>query len=131
MEASTSSAGASTTCVIQSPSLQEKIATAEIMWALKVAQSNYSYSSYDETPALFKKMFPGDVAEHFSMSKSKISYLLSDGLGPHYRREMCASIRETKSAFTLQYDETANSQNRKQCDLLLRNWSEATGKIRV
>ena len=131
MEASTSSAGASTTFVIQSPSLQEKIATAEIMWALKVAQSNYSYSSYDETPALFKKMFPGDVAEHFSMSKSKISYLLSDGLGPHYRREMCASIRETKSAFTLQYDETANSQNRKQCDLLLRNWSEATGEIRV
>jgi hypothetical protein len=65
------------------------------------------------------------------MSKSKVSYLLSDGLGPHFRREMCASICETKSVFTLQYDETANTQNRKQCDLLLRYWSEAAGEIRV
>lgn len=117
--------------VIQSPSLQEKIATAEILWALKVAQRLYSYSSCDATPALFKRMFSGDVAEHFSMSKSKVSYLLSDGLGPHYRREMCASICETKSVFTLQYDETANTQNRKQCDLLLRYWSETAGEIRV
>jgi hypothetical protein len=109
-EASTSSTSVSTSStsyVIQSPSLREKIATAEILWAPKVAQSNYSYSSCDATPALFKRMFPGDVAEHFSMSKSKVSYLLSDGLGPHFRREMCASICETKSLFTLQYDETA------------------------
>ena len=130
-EASASSTPASTTYVVQSPSLQEKIASAEILWALKVAQSNYSYSSCDATPALFKRMFPGDVAEHFSMSKSKVSYLLSDGLGPHYRREMCASICETKSVFTLQYDETVNTQNRKQCDLLLRYWSETAGEIRV
>ena len=128
---STSASTSSTSYVIQSPSLQEKIATAEILWALKVAQSNYSYSSCDATPALFKRMFPGDVAEHFSMSKSKVSYLLSDGLGPHFRREMCASICETKRVFTLQYDETANTQNRKQCDLLLRYWSEAAGEIRV
>ena len=78
-----------------------------------------------------KRMFPGDVGKHFSMSKSKVSYLLSDGLGPHYRREMCASICGTKIVFTLQYDEAANTQNRKQCDLLLRYWSETAGEIRV
>ena len=116
--------------MIQSSRLQEKIATAEVLWALKVDQSNYSCSSCDATPALFKRMFPGDIAEHFSMSKSKVLYLLSDGLGPHFRREMCASICEIKSVFT-QYDETANSQNRKQCDLLLRYWSEAADEIRV
>ena len=118
-EASASSTPASTRYAVQSLTLQEKIATSEILCAQKVGQSNYSYSSCDATPALFKRMFPGDVAEHFSMSKSKVSYLLSDGLGPHYRREMCASICETKSVFTLQHDETANTQNHKQCDLLL------------
>ena len=33
--------------------------------------------------------------------------------------------------FTLQYDETANAQNCKQCDLLLRYWCETSGEIRV
>lgn len=76
-------------------------------------------------------MFPYNVAEHFTMSKSKVSYLLSDGLGPHFRRQLCTEIRESKTPFTLQYDETANSQNRKQCDLLLRYWSDIKGEICV
>ncbi len=67
-EGATSNASSSTTCVIQSPSPREEIATAEILWALKVAQSNYSYASCDETP-FFKKMFPCDISKHFSMSK--------------------------------------------------------------
>ena len=86
-----------------------------MLWALKVAHSNYSYSSCDGTPELFKRLFPGETAAHFSMSRTKVSYLLADGLGPHCRKEMCNSIRETGTFYTLQYDEIGNSQNRKQC----------------
>jgi hypothetical protein len=117
--------------VSQTPSQQEQVLAAEILWALKVAESNYSYASCDGLPYLFRRMFPGQIPEHFTMSKSKISYLISDGIGPHYRRELCTYIRNTGTFFTLQYDETCNSQNKKQCDLLLRYWSEDTGQICV
>lgn len=126
-----SSSKSETSCTMQ-PSQLEKVATAEILWTLKVAQSNYSYSSCDGVPDLFKRMFPGHcVSEQFSMSRTKVSYLISDGLGPYYRREMCDSIRDTGTAYTLQYDETGNSQNRKQCDILVRYWSEEMGQVCV
>ena len=32
---------------------------------------------------MFQKMFPGDISKDFSMSKTKISYMISDGLGPY------------------------------------------------
>ena len=76
-------------------------------------------------------MFSGETADHFTMSKSKVAYLISDGLGPYYRREMCSSIREAGIPFTLQYDKTANSQNRKQCDVLVRYWSSEMGQVYV
>ena len=107
-------------CVLQ-PSQVGKVATAEILWALKVAQSNYSYASSDGTTEIFR-MFPGETAEHFTMSRIKISYLLSDELRPYYRKEVCNFICEAGIPYTLQYDETSNSQNCRQYDLLIRFW---------
>ena len=65
-------------------------------------------------------MFPGNVvAENFTMSKSKVSYLISDGLGPYFRKDFCTKVTPSPG-YVVQYDETANSQVRKQCDILVR-----------
>ena len=63
-------------------SQQEKVTTAEALWAMKTVSSDYSFASSDGTPHLFQKMFPGYVSDNFSMSRTKVSYLISDGLGP-------------------------------------------------
>ena len=105
------------------------VTQAEILWALKISQGNFSYRSCDDIPALFKKMFPGNVvAENFSMSRTKISYLISDGLGPFFRKELCAKV-SLSPGYVIQYDETANSQVRKQCDIIVRYWSEEKGQV--
>ena len=40
-------------------------------------------------------------------------------------------IRESGCAFTLQYDETGNVQNRKQCDILIRYWCATSKQVCV
>ena len=64
------------------------------------------------------------------MGKSKVSYLISDGLGPYYRKVLCENVCKAP-CFVIQYDETSNSQVRKQMDVLVRYWSEAKGEVVV
>ena len=40
-------------------------------------------------------------------------------------------IRESGCAFTLQYDETGNVQNRKQCDILIQYWCATSKQVCV
>ena len=45
---------------------------------MKTAASDYSFVSSDGTPQLFQKMFPGDVSVNFTVSRTKVSYMISD-----------------------------------------------------
>ena len=111
--------------VVLDQSVQENVTQSEVLWAMKVAHSGYSYSSCDNTPSLFKRMFPDSIiSDHFSMSRTKVSYLISDRLGPYYRKELCENICKAPG-YVIQYDETSNSQVRKEMDVLVRYWLEA------
>jgi len=59
-------------------SQQKKVARAEALWAMKTAASDYAFASSDGIPQLFQKMFPGDVSNNFTMSGTKVSYMISD-----------------------------------------------------
>ena len=115
---------------LQSLSHKEQVCKAETLWAFKVAASGYTYSSCDGTPELFQSMFPGSsVAKDFTMSKSKVSYMISDGLGPYFRQTIANKIATDKIPYTIQFDETGTVQNMKQCDILIRFWNEEKGEI--
>lgn len=116
---------------VQDLSMQEKVLTAEALWAMKTAACDYSFASSDGTPQLFQKMFPGEVSDSFTMSRTKVSYLISDGLGPYFRTKLCQDVVNSGNGYTIQYDETGNSQGRKQCDILIRYWSEEKSEISV
>lgn len=108
---------------------KDLVTQSELLWGMKVSQSNYSYRSCDDLPSLFKKIFPGNVvAENFTMSRSKVSYLISDGLGPYFKKDLCMKV-SASPGYVIQYDETANSQVRKQCDILIRYWSEEKNRL--
>ena len=109
---------------------QDKVTTAEALWAMKTAASDYSFASSDGTPHFIQKVFPGYVSDNFSMSRTKVSYLISDGLGPYLRRKLC-HISHSGYGYTIQHDETGNSQGRKQCDILLRYWSDEKNEVSV
>ncbi|CAM1296488.1 QTRT1 (predicted) [Pycnogonum litorale] len=117
------------TIVLPARSHNDQVAVAEAAWSMKVAASNYSYNSCDGLSQLFQFMFPCPYTKDFSLGRSKVSYTISDGLGPYFLQLLCKSVRDDKNPFTLQFDETVTAQNQKQLDLMLRVWSENKGEV--
>jgi len=68
---------------------------------------------------------------NFTMSSSKVSYLISDATGPYFKKIVADDVKNSVSPFTLQYDETTNVQVNKQLDIKIRYWSSAQSQIIV
>ena len=63
------------------PVLSNDVLKAEILWCLKKVDSNYSDNLMDDTALLFKVMFyDSQIAQQFSLQKTKTSYMLRFGL---------------------------------------------------
>ena len=79
----------------------------------------------DHTPLLFKNMFPdSSICRSFSMSKSKVSYIFQDSLGPLLLKWTCQSVHRSSSCFAIMSDETTTEQKIKQMDILVRYCDE-------
>lgn len=63
---------------------------------------------------LFKTMFPKAVPDQFTLSRAKMSYLITDTLGPYFRRIVLDEFQNYSIYYTLMYDETTNSESKKQ-----------------
>ena len=87
---------ATSTFKLQTVTTKDQVRSAEILWALKVATDGFSFRSCDNLPALFQSMFPGPVSQEFSMSRTKMSYIFSDGLGPYFRKEIAEKNKNHK-----------------------------------
>ena len=74
-------------------------------------------------------MFPWSYTQDFSLGCNKVSYVMSDGLGPYFQQLLCQTVWKEGNSFTLQFDETVTMQNQKQLDLLIRFWSEKKGEV--
>ena len=103
---------------------------AEAMWAMKVASSNYSFASTAGIKELFSAMFPDSpIASSMALSPTKVKYLISDGLGPYFLKNMIADVGE--AYYTIHFDETTTNQVKKQMDVLLRYFSSSKGMVQV
>ena len=112
------------------PSLKTNITSSEAKWILKVASSDYSLRSCDDTPRLFQDMFcDSDIAKGFTMGRSKASCCVSDGLGPMLLKGICDQVMKSQCGFTLMFDETATHQVKKQMDILIRYWSPLSNEV--
>ena len=68
-------------------------------------------------------MFPDSkIAQKFSIRHSKMSYVISHGLGPYFRDQLIKDIKNCQQ-FVFCFDEQTNNQNKKQLDLYFRYWS--------
>lgn len=63
------------------------------MWALKVANSHFSFKSSEDVSHLLRRMFPdSQIAAQFACGESKCSYLCSFGLAPHFKSLTLSSV---------------------------------------
>lgn len=81
---------------------------SELIWAFKLAQSNFSFASCNGLKEVFILMF-GNSAKLFNMDQTKASYPISFDLGPYITQELTKEIRSTGNFFTLCLDETTTS----------------------
>ena len=116
---------------LQCISLKDEATKAELIWAMKVVGSHYSYASCDNINDTLEAMFPGKIPDNFTMSSSKVSYLVSEATGPYFKQVVADDVKNSGSPFTLQYDETTNAQVNKQLDIKIRYWSSAQSQVVV
>ena len=130
----TSSATATTaskTIHYDSTTHETKVKNAEAIWLFKVAQSDWSFNSCENTPELFKNMFTDStISNSFTMSRWKASYCVSDALGRLVKDKLCEEVSKSPATFTILFDETTTVQVRRQMDVLIRFWSDREVKTR-
>ena len=56
-------------------------------------------------------MFPGPVSSNFLMSRNRVTYLISDGVSPHFHDKLCENLK-TDDLFSVQFDETGTVRNK-------------------
>ena len=81
--------------------------------------------------ATLNAMFPGIIPETFSMSSSKISFLISEVSGPSFNTLNIEDVKRSSSQFTIHYSETTNKHVEKQLDIKIRIWSETDSVVKV
>ena len=75
-------------------------------------------------------MFPDSkIAENFSVSHTRASYIIREGLLPYFTQVIIDDLVKSKLPFSVHFDETTMVQVRKQMDLTLRYWSTKHDKV--
>ena len=104
--------------------------TAEIIWAMKVVFSHFSYKSCTDIEKLFRKMFPdSQIAKEFTCGASKCAYIVCYGLAPYFRSQLLDQIRGV-NAFVILLDESMNKYTqKKQMDYHIRFYDESSKEV--
>ena len=84
---------ATNSSTITAVSHQDQSTKAELIWAMKVVSSGYSYSSCDGIIETLSAMFPGAIPNTFTMSLSKVSYLISEATGLFFHGLVVSDIK--------------------------------------
>lgn len=110
-------------------SLKDQATRAEIIWTINSAIHNYSAASCDNIKSVLNAMFPGAIPSNFSLARNKLSYLITEALGPYFYNQVIEDVKD--SFYSIEYDETTNAENQKELQLMIRYWSESKEKINV
>ncbi|XP_071033143.1 uncharacterized protein [Parasteatoda tepidariorum] len=110
---------------------EDKILSAEIMFAFSIISRNVPYTYGDVATVMFTRMFPdSSIAKHFSCGRAKLSYFISDGIGLYLKEKLLEEIVKYNSYYSIQLDETPISEKRaKQLDVHVRFYSESRKQV--
>ena len=92
-------------------SIDKRVLEAECLWAFKLAEEDWSFASIDDVKILFKRMFGGEVLEHFSAGHTKMSYIVRHGLSDVLLSGQVEDLNKCVGTFTLLLDETQQQLN--------------------
>ncbi|XP_015907180.1 uncharacterized protein [Parasteatoda tepidariorum] len=110
---------------------KDKVTAAETFFTLAVAKCNVPFMFSDTATEIFPKMFSDSkIASEFSVSRTKLSYIVSDGIGPFLKSDLIHEINKYGAYYSIQIDETPIQEKRtQQLDVLIRFYSEMKQKV--
>lgn len=114
--------GTEATTSVQLYCTKDSGARAELIWSMKNVVCNMSAESCDGISKTFEAMFTEAFPKGFSLGSTKLSYIISEALGPYFRQQMLNEMKDV--SYTLQYDETTNAEEKKELQIVIRYWSE-------
>ncbi|KAH8020423.1 hypothetical protein HPB51_001721 [Rhipicephalus microplus] len=122
-------------CFATGPGLSEadRAARADTYFALGVALSGIPYIYGDVATKMMPSMFPDSkIAKEFQCGRKKLSYIISDGLGPYFKKAVTDELNRPHTYYTIQIDETPLPEQRcQQLDVMARYFSETQKRVVV
>src|ERR1700744_5154420 len=109
---------------------RDKATKAEIIWTMKNVVSNQSGKSCDDLSLTLQRMFPEEpTCKEFTLASSKLSYMVSECVGPHFRNIFLDDLKNSQAYYTLCFDETTNDASQKKLQPSIRYYSEKKKRI--
>lgn len=106
-------------------SQQNQVLKSETLWALHVANENFSFKSCTETLDLIKEMFPDSaIASSMKLKEKKVAYVIKHGISKYFEKCLIKDIADSSPGITLAFDESTNVQTKRQMDIYARYWSK-------
>lgn len=109
--------------------IKDKITRAEILWCLQTVNNHESLRAAASSCSLFKIMFPDcEIAQSMNLQKTKISYVITHGLGPFFGNILKKTIQ--KCDHFVGFDESINKiAQRQQMDVNVRFWDVDLNRV--
>lgn len=102
--------------------------TLELQWCIKVICANWSINSCAGFAEFLKITLPGAIPDGFTLSPSKMRYLIKHALGPHFKKQIVNDITGS-ACYTLYYDETTNEESLKELHVGVRYYSKKLERV--
>ena len=107
---------------------KDQVTKAEVLQALKVVEGNMSFASASGDAKRFQEMFPDSaIAKKYSQGETKTKYTIQYGIAPYFKSKLLEDFNNTP--FVFKFDETTNSQIKKQYDGYIRYMSSSTNMM--
>lgn len=107
--------------------LKTSAVKAELIWTVKCVLSHYSLNSNNDIGEVFRMMFDSSLLQEFSLSPTKIMYLITEALGPYFRNKTIKDAENTY--YSICFDETTNESSQKELQIAIRYWSNSECQI--
>ena len=107
---------------------KDDVLKAEILWALKVNESHFSYNSSRNIVDLLKMMIPDSkIVGKLCLGSTKLAYLITHGLAPFFHDALPKLI---PSKYVICFNEAFNEISKKgQINIIIRFWDSSMNKV--
>lgn len=111
--------------------LNDSVVRAEALFAISLAVKGIPFSYADTATKILPQMFPdSQIAGKVSCGRTKASYMISDGLGPYFKKKVVEELSRPDVYYSIQIDETPKPEQRvQQLDVLVRYFSRKQQRV--